>query len=838
MERDDEVPEGVEKLFLRLEHQRHFHTIIGEDVTVQDPFVLLPKAALEDQLDSIVFAFDPLLKKVANYDGEEMLLVYDDNDDGDGHNFLLCVTEEAKENMLGRAGPGPGGSASRADRAAGEAADPGAAGGQGGGPGPDRRTASVFISAAPGEVEAEIAAGSAKPTRPLLKLAISRPRKFFGAPYKLGDREAHDGMEECRPYKDPNFSVVRLEADVGFQAVRRTAESGLQTGWSKPENAATQWEAQTMESAAAAKHLDDDALAAALGEKAALFEFALQQNNAVNVYADNFAALVDEDAVLGRESESLLVETHSCSDAQLIGDALLTSADWQPGRRDVLAVAVAAKASFDERAAESNVNKPPSLVAVWNLSVTIHSHPVLLLQAPADVRVVRFCPSQPHILAGGLVTGQVVIWDIAEAQAAVESSHLSGSGSAGPALGASAATAVLPDVLQAKATPAASRPGTQGGSGSAGTAGASAAADIPVVSFCLLSTIESSHKRPVTDIVWMPPQFEVNSSGTVNEDETVLSHQFVSSSYDGAVVFWDIHSRKDLVSERAWRPLHRIRLHKVSRMGDHGPIKVAVDPLRAQLTAITEDGELVFADWRINRSEQKRQVVRANFYGAPGFGAAIAPHPVLPSIILTASDWCTQIWTEAESKPLITSPATPAVITDAVWSPSRAGVFYIARADGCIEVWDLLEKSHGPSRIENITSSTAITSVAILTVPHKKRKRKAVKQLLAITDDSGFVRVVAIPRSLVKGPAQEAEFVGKLFERERERLVYFADVMIPHRDELALAERASADARAKAAAMAAMDADEDAKEKVAELQYQKFQANFERELEMMAGGAP
>ena len=38
--------------------------------------------------------------------------------------------------------------------------------------------------------------------------------------------------------------------------------------------------------------------------------------------------------------------------------------------------------------------------------------PQLLLEAPDDIYCFKFCPTDPNIIAGGCVNGQVVLWDI------------------------------------------------------------------------------------------------------------------------------------------------------------------------------------------------------------------------------------------------------------------------------------------------------------------------------------------------------------------------------------------------------------------------------------------
>lgn len=36
------------------------------------------------------------------------------------------------------------------------------------------------------------------------------------------------------------------------------------------------------------------------------------------------------------------------------------------------------------------------------------------MEAPDDIQCFQFCPTDPHVIAGGCVNGQVVMWDIKE----------------------------------------------------------------------------------------------------------------------------------------------------------------------------------------------------------------------------------------------------------------------------------------------------------------------------------------------------------------------------------------------------------------------------------------
>jgi hypothetical protein len=46
---------------------------------------------------------------------------------------------------------------------------------------------------------------------------MSKKRRDFGASAKFSDRDANDGFLECRPYRDANFEINRMEVQTGIQ---------------------------------------------------------------------------------------------------------------------------------------------------------------------------------------------------------------------------------------------------------------------------------------------------------------------------------------------------------------------------------------------------------------------------------------------------------------------------------------------------------------------------------------------------------------------------------------------------------------------------------------------
>jgi hypothetical protein len=50
-----------------------------------------------------------------------------------------------------------------------------------------------------------------------IHVQLSKKRRDFGAAVKFGDRDANDNFFECRPYRDANFEVNRMQVQTGIQ---------------------------------------------------------------------------------------------------------------------------------------------------------------------------------------------------------------------------------------------------------------------------------------------------------------------------------------------------------------------------------------------------------------------------------------------------------------------------------------------------------------------------------------------------------------------------------------------------------------------------------------------
>ena len=266
---------------------------------------------------------------------------------------------------------------------------------------------------------ADITEEAVVPTRERFVLSLQRRRKEFRAAYRFSDRDAAEDpnvtANDCRPYKDPNFATSRREHHAAVQAVPVGAEQQTQTTWFRPVNKTVQYTPVGMGKRDMMKQLDSAGMRSFLAAIRPRYEEALQQNETVDIFSDDFADLAEEEASLGNKTDSEFKEIQSYQHLLYSVGRLLTHIQWHPKDKGVVAVTGVKRLSFDERVAVAG-KVQTGYILLWTFANQIH--PQYVLEAPGDVHCFRFAPSNVDMVIGGLETGQVCVWDLAAARAA------------------------------------------------------------------------------------------------------------------------------------------------------------------------------------------------------------------------------------------------------------------------------------------------------------------------------------------------------------------------------------------------------------------------------------
>ncbi|XP_054068004.1 dynein axonemal intermediate chain 3 [Rissa tridactyla] len=777
--------------------QEIFDCRVLEDVTEENCFKLIKKQDIIQDLKTraAISDFHPVKKVVLEYPGEELLVVFDAKFQY-GQNFYLVASEEAKENLL----KPPETTEEKEEEKEEENGE---------------ATLEVHPYKPPVHKpwvslgsEKEVEEESVKATVAKIKYMISRIRRKFGAPITFTDKNAShvkDSYVECTSYQDKAFSIRMLEKNVGIQMVPKVREASTQTKWTYPKNAATQYFPRQLSNEEKEESLSSEKLKEFFTSVHLRMEIALQQNEIMNAFFDDWKALAEDESSSGGKPDVYLKAYQSFTDLLYLKDRTISCVCWHPTIYGIIAVSAGDQLYYEEQVNLSEKSLlQQSVILFWSFFDPIH--PQLMLECPEDIYCFQFSPSDPNIIAGGCINGQVVLWDISQHEEKLQNAKTDDD--------AMKMTAVnTPSLMQVQ----------------------DSSTEPPLVRYCAVSSIQYSHKTPVTDIYWLPDYSEDNQRGATFENRAGVRVQLVTCSPDSSILFWDIPATKVLEqpsSEKmreeeifdtpldvpdtlnhldlCWKPLIKINLCESDTNTEYSPVRISLrelhyhyktsekvqslntlevpakespytemsTPSSKNLKALqnistsffvgTEDGEIVYFDWKMEIDSDLAKPVSQKYAQKYTTHTEIINtlqrSPFFKDIVLSIGGRNFAIWKEGVTTgPILQSSCSAGRYTAGQWSLTRPGVFFIGRDDGNIDIWDLLKKTYEPSHFQNISESR-ITFISPCTA--------SPNQHLAVSDDLGVLHVLEICQTLSEALRNEHANILDYFEREVKYLKY------------------------------------------------------------------
>jgi hypothetical protein len=660
-------PDGTVPLFIRGNTCEKFGLKTGPNVLDLVDYINIPKADLmkEIQVGGQMSDFFPAKKEIESCPKDTILITVDKSDNPEyGERFLICYTAASQDSFTQKMKEMEEAlEAQRQAEVAAEEARVKAAWERANVVYEDKPLdARPWISQFPTEVEQEMRLLVPAHSREIISLEVSMLKKNMKRRYVFNDRVLENQAPiEFKAVRDPNFVRIR-ESDSGFQVAPTCKENSAQTTWNKPVNKSVQYESASVGTDDSIGGNDD--LLGFLERVTVRIENALQQNESVDIFHETFEMPKhgDDEVVEDTAADSELREVKNFGDPMYTKGTAIVAIDWMPKVHGLVAVSQVKSSSFDERIAVSGQTST-AYVLLWDFKQLVK--PQVLMQCQYEIFAFKFNPKISGLVAGGTITGQVVLWDITDAL-----------------MGAVRRT----------------NRGQQVGALSLGSAEEDDESASGPVMPKYVSGVDHSHKRCVSELYWLPPNTQINYRGQLVSQEHLdgNSYQFVTVAGDGLVLVWDIRFEqiaqdelrhvgraKHIITEKAtrdgqpkaiWSPIFRAHLKRLEGVGELSlckvncpgnlPSKVSAKSslagdFRSHVMIGTEEGDIIFADLSArkaeasgtkgeeeeeNEAEGGREFVRwiATDHARPAVGFQLSPF--FSDIILSVSDWGFNIW--------------------------------------------------------------------------------------------------------------------------------------------------------------------------------------------------
>merc|ERR1711988_344678 len=115
-----------------------------------------------------------------------------------------------------------------------------------------------------------------------------------------------------------------------------------------------------------------------------------------------------------------------------------------------------------------------------------------------------------------------------------------------------------------------------------------------------------------------------------------------------------------------------------------------------------------------------------------------------------------RIWVEDLRTPIMTTKYHNAYLTSGCWSPTRAGVFYVTRMDGVVDIWDYFYRQNEVAYTHKV-GDEPLSSIEV---------SAAAGRLVAVGDVVGTVSLLEVCESLATSQANEKNAISNMFDRE------------------------------------------------------------------------
>lgn len=240
-----------------------------------------------------------------------------------------------------------------------------------------------------------------------------------------------------------------------------------------------------------------------------------------------------------------------------------------------------------------------------------------------------------------------------------------------------------------------------------------------------VSIKDDSHQAACNSIQWINSQ-----SG----------QEFFSGGADGSVLWWDC---RDLT-----KPMERLLMDPVKT--DDQDIRRAYGvtvleyetTIPAKFMVGTKQG-MLFSCNRRGKTPIEKIHYKLNCHFGPVL--SVGRNPSYVKTFLTVGDWNARLWSEDNrDSAIFWTKNHKAALTHSAWSFGRCSLFFISRADGTVDAWDILVQQDKP-----------ILSLKICDARIECLQMRADSQVLAAGDENGKMHLIRVSDDLTRSAKKD-----------------------------------------------------------------------------------
>ncbi|XP_023288398.1 WD repeat-containing protein 63 [Orussus abietinus] len=761
--------------------------VVGENVTTEYPWIYVKKEVIEDNLDLHDESSDflPVKDEIQSFPDTKMLIGYAPSSTEEGQ-FYICLTEEGRDAVMRHIEDLREEQERRVSNAV-------------------YKSIGTWKDLGSGE---EVDDGIVKKKRPLFLIEVESTAELLEKLPTLVDSGAsdrRDGYIELVPRRGIPINVTRRTVEKSEQASPAHREATAQTSISVKTNAQVQYRYEYQVDSKKAHPTLTSGLKEEVCDQVLL-------NATWDLYTNDYANLVRHP----RDTEPPVVvgytEHQSFSEGKLCVDKTINDLSWHPLWTGIAVVAYADHGKSQTLEGPPRVSEvSPGRALVWSFSDALS--PKLILESHREVTAVSVCPLDGNVIVGGCVNGQLVIWhipgkiELVEAVVVHTSAQVKyrialrslmtwmkesiGSSVVRPAATSSLTHSQRGAITQIRWLPSHNKIDKNGRI-------LTLPEDTPVEDLAWqFATCSEDGTVAFWDLKWQPPpekskdqsQQRGRRSRKPPKPEALAESMSPFKVLDGIfkpeyllVVKYPDSSRRAVLTAMSthYPSLPRELVDPIPPSQDnvavrkyyrYRPIKPDFEMV-PELLLGTDEGDRLLVSWEgfefttgvvVNR-ETCRWTSWSRIHD--GLVASIARSRYIPEICATVGGKIFAIWRQDFEDPVFWRRCLVRY-TACCWGSYRPSVLIVGRADGTVEVWDFLVKSHEPTFSQSVSGRviTGIYTHELFLDP----------QCVGICDYNGTLRIFLTPRALVTHDPSDVDWMRSFMDREVERIRRFKE---------------------------------------------------------------